>query len=502
MATDVTRRSSERGYALALTALLLIPLMAITAIGVDLGVWYMQGARNQRVADAGALAGAVWLPDQVKAEEVALEAVARNGLTPGLDSTVTVEFPSAFSMKVNVSTASELSFSGAFINEFTITRSGVAEYARPVALGSPNNELGSPGLWLAISGDCSVRENGDLKAARWLAGYPGGAYPPGQCNTGVPNPDYTGEYLLAVTVDNPSPQPLRVQIYDGTFAPSATKTTDLMFQPNAEFDTTFTLYDAPGPPFDLSGHAVLSTTTFPAFDAASDEAWVTIGTIPNPQVGTYYIRVSTNGSGGDLSYGSNGFAARAFHGSTPSFCSTLGGDPAFSPNCPQVSAVEDLPLYASLSNGFSDFYLAEIAGTHGGKDLEITLFDVGEGAQRIEILDPDGNPVDFTWETDCSLTVPSPGCTGGAETWTSPIDGSFRPYTLDVSGTGQQIYFDTLSDSTWNDRKVTVTVTLPADYATAYAGRWWQIRYYFGADISDRTTWSVRVIGDPVRLTG
>ncbi len=495
-------RTKERGYALALTALLLIPLMAITAIGVDIGVWYLQGSRNQRIADAAALAGAVWLPDQAKAESVAIEAIEKNGLNPGVDSSIDVAFTSNFSLKVTVSTVSELSFSGAFINEFAITRSAVAEYAPPVALGSPNNGLGAEGLWLAISGECSVRENGDLRSARWLAGYPGGAYPPTSCNTGVPNPDYSGEYILAVTVDQVGTQPIRVQVYDGTFAPSAAKSTDLSLHPPATFDTTFTLYDAPGPPFDLAGHAVLSSTTFPAYDAASDAAWTTIGIIPTPEVGTYYLRVSTEGSGGNQSYGSNGFAVRAFSGGSYSFCTTLGGDPAYDPTCPQVSAVKDLPLFASLSNGSAEFYLAEIASVHAGKQLEITLFDVGEGAERIEILDPNGAPVDFAWSTDCSVTAATPGCAGVAESWTWPADGTFHAYTLDVSGTGQQIYLDTLSDSTWNDRKVVVTLDIPIDYATAYAARWWRVRYFFGTDITDRTTWSVRVIGDPVRLAG
>ena len=50
------KRTDERGYALALTALLLIPLLSFAAIGVDIGVWYLQAQRNQRVADAAALA--------------------------------------------------------------------------------------------------------------------------------------------------------------------------------------------------------------------------------------------------------------------------------------------------------------------------------------------------------------------------------------------------------------------------------------------------------------
>ncbi|MEZ5225425.1 MAG: hypothetical protein R2710_01805 [Acidimicrobiales bacterium] len=154
-----------------------------------------------------------------------------------------------------------------------------------------------------------------------------------------------------------------------------------------------------------------------------------------------------------------------------------------------MSAVEDLSLYASLNGGSSEFYLAEIGGEHAGKKLEISLFDVGEGAQLIEILDPDGDPVSFDWETDCSVTAATGGCSGSGT-------------SLDVSGDGNQVYADTLSKSRYNDRIVIATVSLPGDYATRYAGRWWSIRYTYGSDIHDRTTWSVRMIGDPVRLSG
>ena len=494
----------DRGYVMFLTALLLLPLLAIAAIGVDFGLWYLQAARNQRVADAAALAGAVWMPDQDLAEAAALDAVARNGLTPGVDSTVNIDFPGNNSVRVQVSSKSELSFSDLFLDEFAITRSAVGEYVPPVAIGSPLNRLGEEGLWLAISGDCSVRENGDLLAARTLAGYPGGSYPPAMCGGGFPNPDYTGVHTFAVIIDQNPGQAVTVQVYDGTYAPSSGKSTDFELRPPSRFDTTFTLYDAPGPPFDITAHAVLASRTYPDRDAASDAQWTTIGTIPNPEPGLYYLTVSTNGTGGLDSFGSNGYGLREFAGVTPTNCSSRPTDFDYSPSCPQVAAVEHMSTFASLSNGSKEFFLAEIDGKHAGKDLEISLFDVGEGAERIEIIDPDGNPVPFTWTTDCTVTPPAspPGCSGTHEAWTDPSDGSSHPYTLDVSGSGVQVYADTFSTSLWNDRTVVFTIDIPNDYATAYAGRWWKVKYYFGSDITDRTTWSVRVIGDPVRLAG
>ena len=47
-----------------------------------------------------------------------------------------------------------------------------------------------------------------------------------------------------------------------------------------------------------------------------------------------------------------------------------------------------------------------------------------------------------------------------------------------------------------------LSVKLPADINAAYGGlTWWRIRYTVdAANSTDRTTWSVSVKGDPVRL--
>jgi hypothetical protein len=50
---------------------------------------------------------------------------------------------------------------------------------------------------------------------------------------------------------------------------------------------------------------------------------------------------------------------------------------------------------------------------------------------------------------------------------------------------------------------MTLDIALPPNYTTLYAGKvWWQIRYTIGSTPSDRTTWSVNIVGDPVHLVG
>ena len=75
--------------------------------------------------------------------------------------------------------------------------------------------------------------------------------------------------------------------------------------------------------------------------------------------------------------------------------------------------------------------------------------------------------------------------------------------SLNVSGTGTQPYTGLQSTSKYNDRRMILDVQLPANYTTVYGTKvWWQIRYTVGSTASDRTTWSVNIIGDPVHLVG
>ena len=59
-----------------------------------------------------------------------------------------------------------------------------------------------------------------------------------------------------------------------------------------------------------------------------------------------------------------------------------------------------------------------------------------------------------------------------------------------------------MTGSQFNDQKVTLTTTVPADYATpAWTTYWWQIQYNFtSGTVTDRTTWSVNILDLPVHL--
>ena len=84
------RRRSE-GQALVLVALTAIGMVAIVGLAIDGGLAFMETQRVQRAADAAALAGAIWMPNQISvanargrlaAQSNGYDAVNRLGASP------------------------------------------------------------------------------------------------------------------------------------------------------------------------------------------------------------------------------------------------------------------------------------------------------------------------------------------------------------------------------------------------------------------------------------
>ncbi len=77
----------QRGYVLVTFALLLVPLLLLAGLSIDVGSWYNRASDMRKAADAAALAGVVWLPNEAAARSnlgtKGQEADARPaGLTP------------------------------------------------------------------------------------------------------------------------------------------------------------------------------------------------------------------------------------------------------------------------------------------------------------------------------------------------------------------------------------------------------------------------------------
>lgn len=241
--------------------------------------------------------------------------------------------------------------------------------------------------------------------------------------------------------------------------------------------------------------------------------WQTVATVSPPAEGaTYFIEVDA-GRNTNNGTQTNGFAMRA---SVPS--RNLSGqywgcssDPVegsfYDAKCPQVYAVQDMGVFASLNTARAEFFLASVGNEYNGKQLEITLFDPGEGAEELRIKEPDGSYATFDWEVDCSggVTAPTGGCSGTSANVLDLV-GNTVPCSGGDAGPGAcssnpQPGPRRISRWKYNDRSLTLRVDLPADIGAAYGGAtWWKIEYTTGSAPTDRTTWSVEVKGDPVRL--
>ncbi len=151
MTRTTTRTRGERGVAVIMTALCLIPLMTFAAFGVDLASWYSRSSYLQKAADAAALSGTVWMPNLTKSTQVACATLKENGIDGGdcgvADGSfeVTIERGSTVtSLRVIVTDPDAARYFSQVISsgQQRLTRSAEAEYNLPIPLGSPLNYFG------------------------------------------------------------------------------------------------------------------------------------------------------------------------------------------------------------------------------------------------------------------------------------------------------------------------------------------------------------------------
>lgn len=521
---DCARRRGDDGFVVVWTSLLLVVLMLMAAFAVDVGSWYSRAAQVQRAADAAALAGVVHMPGNFSAAERDARAEARrNGFrhgTGGITVDVQPHPTSARKLIVEVIDAHVPAYFGRVVrNEISIRRRAIAEYTQPILLGSPHNYLGSGNLteanrwsspappaaerkpqnfWLSVNGYCTAKEEGDLLLAKYDGNSnPLGCGPEAPTSYSEPNQDYNaGGYVYAVVMPPVRTRAHVIQFYDMAYCPDATKAIDVKLNATGTQVTTYLRVRAPdtnGTPFNLADDAEIwsGMVTSAACNTYAgkwrDPSGGQLAIASGAPSGRYHVEVWTQPE--PQSFGFNNFAIRVARKSN----GTGGGnnnprcDVRYDASCPQVSAETAMSIYASAPGETASFYLAQIGGGYAGRAMAIGLWDPGEGGRRIRIHNPDaGNAAwPFTWRTPPPDTL-SPGWTGTT--------------ALDVSGTGPQPGPNRYGTGRYNDRMVQMVAQLPAGYV-ASGGGWWRISYEFGtSNVTDRTTWMVRVIGDPVHL--
>jgi len=488
--------AKDRGYAVILTALVLVPMMGFVGFAVDVGAWYNRASELQRAADAAALAGVVMQPDFSRAETAARDAAARNGFTHG-EGGIEVNVSNAGSNRLVVEivdTDAELYFSSLFLDDLAIGRQAQAEFNKPVAMGSPDNTLGQEmpdgcfeeirddgstctgpgphaGFFLDVGGPQSPNVGGEAITTHCLWSYGS------SCDYANPGFDPDG-YLVAIDIP-PSlvGSVVTVEIFDPSHATwSGNEIPEWNVGTQAWVE--YSLYEADGSGLTTPIDATVSgcTSVFdPVYDAAEAARWVTLCSFVPGEADVYPLRIRTSGFAGADPAGQtqNGYSLRA--------TSSGAGNPS-------VYALNFLGVLADTSGVDTTFTFAEISENHAGKTLRMRLFDAGDGSGSdftLVPLDPSGSPV-----ASCHYRHYFPDEDAESKTWNNSDSGSQCEIRTRVSGT-----------SLYNHKWIDIDIDIPITYTCGVAC-WWSVEYQLssGASFYERTTWAVEIVGDPVRL--
>lgn len=140
-------RRAERGQVLPIFVMMSVVLLGGAALLADAAWWWTMEQRMQRAADAGALAGAVFLPDQQAAAfQSAIEETRKNGFTHGQDGVIVSPRRDPINPRkliVDIDAPVETFFAKVFnLVTVDVGVTGAAEYTLPVPMGSPENYYG------------------------------------------------------------------------------------------------------------------------------------------------------------------------------------------------------------------------------------------------------------------------------------------------------------------------------------------------------------------------
>lgn len=503
---DEQNISSERGATMALFGLVLIPLIAISGFAVDMGAWFQRGQDMQAAADAGALAGVVHLPDVAEAESVAIAVVEDNGYIVG-DDGIEIEVNVLGANQIEVVIVDdevETMFTGMFLTDLTIAKDAVAEFVSPVPMGSPNNFIGTgnldmlgtgelEGFWGATSSYCMNSGNGDRILGRWTGRwYCNPGYPEGNGWPDILNADYdAGGYTFVIDVPTQHTGSVDVDMYDASACRFGSTATDSVWSwrweagigytqdtsATAGVNTYLNLYEADSTPFDDTDNPLYASVVIPP--GLYCGTWNTMFTIPAGQPGRWLLQ--TTYAEDEATPVSNSFGIWAKRPGDSLGCSSLT-DVA----CPHLYARDHLPIKLDDAlvdaSGGATFYLAEIGQEHAGNFAHIELWDAAEGMTYLQILDPSGTPVEFTWKTADGVHSEQSNSTCGGAGACLPVAGNPAPF---------------------HERLLQLEIQLPsAAQMAGWSDDWWKVRYVSdgASPVTDRTTWSVFVTGDPVHL--
>jgi hypothetical protein len=517
--------AKEAGQIIVLFALMLTVIVGMIGLAIDVTYAWRNGLQVQRAADAGALAGVVYLPGDVGTASLRAKAIAgADGYTADTTTSITVAQNPANDHQLDVTITDQVPtfFVRLFgVNNWTITRKARAAFVMPVPMGSPlayygvgclvlktgtapacNNPATTNGASGVSYGGSNFNSLGAWGAVITYGGNAnnGDAYDPFY-NVGYtnPNPIYDPKGYN-YTVGLPAGGDIR--LYDPGFCAMGSYGTgdhwidhDNNGSAYSPVSTYYRLWDTHNQPLNPTAWTFVtdSGTTFQdqhgqdtttgsgtngsgACDAYHNNWNYALDT--GLAAGTYEVEVTTT------SPSEVGAVVHNLHTNAENMFSIL----AVGGGSPTVYGQSRMAVYNNLAGGLQQFYMAKVdAATGAGKTLQIDLFDIGDStAGSISILSPAGAggtqttaTFNYTTSSEC-IAGKSDACSGNGRTSITVAGGSGSSF-----------------NSTW----LHISIPLGNTYGSGglWQGGWWQVKYNVTAG-NDTTTWSVNVAGNPVHL--
>jgi Flp pilus assembly protein TadG len=582
------RAGAEHGFYMVWFALTFVALTAFAGLAIEYNRWQQIATRAQKAADAAALAGAVFMPENSgnRAFTTAQTIASENGFTNGANgvtiTTAAGRLPNQLKVTVAVNTKNPW---GAIVNygQTTIVRSAVAEYQLPQNLGSPQNIYGNdpesaaaqPQLWGNVFGPSSNKDKGDAIQSA------GPSAQAALCNAdncpASVNKDYDANgYFYGIDVPAGSSSALNVQVYDPAFVhvgdncgdsdtnarnslnaaatltaaqiPGYTGTTTPAVRyasagssafcngdnyygdgsNTANPWTTWTLRAPDISTWDPTNNPIVCQAEFPGVypETSNDQPtgtvnstelqtllqqstnypgtnpgrtfasffrqWVNICSVSSPVQGTYFLQVQTgkkiNGTAAPNGGGSNRFSLRVGLGSN--FATTNGL---------HVYGNQKMSAYANATGANTQFFLTRVLPGEAGKTLVLNFYDTGDASQAgtLAVLPPTDSNVSGGAFSGCLFTQPLGNSTG-------PPWGSFSNTASGCKITGVSNTSNNPGPN-YNGQWVTWEIPIPNDYTCNTAdplGCWTKLQFVYpnGTNVTDTTTWSAYILGEPVRI--
>jgi Flp pilus assembly protein TadG len=217
--------------------------------------------------------------------------------------------------------------------------------------------------------------------------------------------------------------------------------------------------------------------------------WVKLCTFTPTAAGDYYLQVRTNVKLGGTPDGEGGYQGNSnVYNQTGDDTSVTGsGNNRFAIRAVgnargsvSIAGFQAMSIYANYSGATSTFNLVRVIPAAATKTLNIGFYDVGDAssAGTVQVLPP----------LDSNIGSSLSSCTGAGV-----VTGSVSSCKLTNVSSG----------SGWNGKYENLKIAIPSTYTCDSAdagGCWFRLVVSFPDGVSDTTTWTASIDGDPIRL--